>query len=185
MTAHVFKWNGVCVPGLSSEVEELMVEGLLLQVSVPETQQLYRLLLSGPPTTNTSHTEHPPYLTEKHSSPQREVRSLRRCTHHFFFGLLAVKVKSLIEKNCQELEVKICFSVGIMYKHWDKPTQSSKISNVICFCRSQKSVISASSLRSTLAIFLKKTSPWIHQSKYICCYHGYENHGKSSKFSLP
>uniref|UniRef100_A0A8C1M992 [histone H3]-trimethyl-L-lysine(4) demethylase n=2 Tax=Cyprinus carpio TaxID=7962 RepID=A0A8C1M992_CYPCA len=60
---------------LSSEVEELMVEGLLLQVSVPETQQLYRLLLSGPPTTNTSHTEHPPYLTPKHSSPQREVRS--------------------------------------------------------------------------------------------------------------
>ncbi|KTF84489.1 hypothetical protein cypCar_00002145 [Cyprinus carpio] len=58
--------------GLSSEVEELMVEGLLLQVSVPETQQLYRLLLSGPPTTNTSHTEHPPYLTPKHSSPQRE-----------------------------------------------------------------------------------------------------------------
>uniref|UniRef100_A0A8C2K4Z1 [histone H3]-trimethyl-L-lysine(4) demethylase n=1 Tax=Cyprinus carpio TaxID=7962 RepID=A0A8C2K4Z1_CYPCA len=58
-----------------SEVEELMVEGLLLQVSVPETQQLYRLLLSGPPTTNTSHTEHPPYLTPKHSSPQREVRS--------------------------------------------------------------------------------------------------------------
>uniref|UniRef100_A0A8C1W8R9 [histone H3]-trimethyl-L-lysine(4) demethylase n=1 Tax=Cyprinus carpio TaxID=7962 RepID=A0A8C1W8R9_CYPCA len=57
-----------------SEVEELMVEGLLLQVSVPETQQLYRLLLSGPPTTNTSHTEHPPYLTPKHSSPQREVR---------------------------------------------------------------------------------------------------------------
>ncbi|RXN18439.1 lysine-specific demethylase 5B-B-like isoform X2 [Labeo rohita] len=58
--------------GLSSEVEELMVEGLLLQVSVPETQQLYRLLLSGPPTTNTSPTEHTPYLTPKHSSPQRE-----------------------------------------------------------------------------------------------------------------
>uniref|UniRef100_A0A8C1MA55 [histone H3]-trimethyl-L-lysine(4) demethylase n=1 Tax=Cyprinus carpio TaxID=7962 RepID=A0A8C1MA55_CYPCA len=61
--------------GHKRKVEELMVEGLLLQVSVPETQQLYRLLLSGPPTTNTSHTEHPPYLTPKHSSPQREVRS--------------------------------------------------------------------------------------------------------------
>uniref|UniRef100_A0A8C2ESJ5 [histone H3]-trimethyl-L-lysine(4) demethylase n=1 Tax=Cyprinus carpio TaxID=7962 RepID=A0A8C2ESJ5_CYPCA len=36
----------IYVPGLSSELEELMVEGLLLQVSLPETQQLYRLLLS-------------------------------------------------------------------------------------------------------------------------------------------
>uniref|UniRef100_A0A8C2EQJ8 [histone H3]-trimethyl-L-lysine(4) demethylase n=1 Tax=Cyprinus carpio TaxID=7962 RepID=A0A8C2EQJ8_CYPCA len=34
----------IYVPGLSSELEELMVEGLLLQVSLPETQQLYRLL---------------------------------------------------------------------------------------------------------------------------------------------
>uniref|UniRef100_A0A673KIY9 [histone H3]-trimethyl-L-lysine(4) demethylase n=1 Tax=Sinocyclocheilus rhinocerous TaxID=307959 RepID=A0A673KIY9_9TELE len=70
----VFYTEQRCIPlqGLSSEVEELMVEGLLLQVSVPETQQLYRLLLSGPPTTDTSHTEHPPYLTPKHSSPQRE-----------------------------------------------------------------------------------------------------------------
>uniref|UniRef100_A0A8C1YH41 [histone H3]-trimethyl-L-lysine(4) demethylase n=1 Tax=Cyprinus carpio TaxID=7962 RepID=A0A8C1YH41_CYPCA len=66
---HVFC---VYVPGLSSELEELMVEGLLLQVSLPETQQLYRLLLCGPPTTNTSHTEHAPYLTPEHSSPQRE-----------------------------------------------------------------------------------------------------------------
>uniref|UniRef100_A0A673KIJ3 [histone H3]-trimethyl-L-lysine(4) demethylase n=1 Tax=Sinocyclocheilus rhinocerous TaxID=307959 RepID=A0A673KIJ3_9TELE len=63
--------------GHKRKVEELMVEGLLLQVSVPETQQLYRLLLSGPPTTDTSHTEHPPYLTPKHSSPQREVRSVK------------------------------------------------------------------------------------------------------------
>uniref|UniRef100_A0A8C1IRU7 [histone H3]-trimethyl-L-lysine(4) demethylase n=1 Tax=Cyprinus carpio TaxID=7962 RepID=A0A8C1IRU7_CYPCA len=62
----------IYVPGLSSELEELMVEGLLLQVSLPEAQQLYRLLLSGPPTTNTSHTEHAPYLTPEHSSPQRE-----------------------------------------------------------------------------------------------------------------
>uniref|UniRef100_A0A8C1YGD6 [histone H3]-trimethyl-L-lysine(4) demethylase n=1 Tax=Cyprinus carpio TaxID=7962 RepID=A0A8C1YGD6_CYPCA len=64
---HVFC---VYVPGLSSELEELMVEGLLLQVSLPETQQLYRLLLCGPPTTNTSHTEHAPYLTPEHSSPK-------------------------------------------------------------------------------------------------------------------
>uniref|UniRef100_A0A8C1IS19 [histone H3]-trimethyl-L-lysine(4) demethylase n=1 Tax=Cyprinus carpio TaxID=7962 RepID=A0A8C1IS19_CYPCA len=68
----------IYVPGLSSELEELMVEGLLLQVSLPEAQQLYRLLLSGPPTTNTSHTEHAPYLTPEHSSPQREARTKRR-----------------------------------------------------------------------------------------------------------
>uniref|UniRef100_A0A9J7YY63 [histone H3]-trimethyl-L-lysine(4) demethylase n=1 Tax=Cyprinus carpio carpio TaxID=630221 RepID=A0A9J7YY63_CYPCA len=74
-TGHKRKVRHYITDCLSSEVEELMVEGLLLQVSVPETQQLYRLLLSGPPTTNTSHTEHPPYLTPKHSSPQREVRS--------------------------------------------------------------------------------------------------------------
>uniref|UniRef100_A0A671Q3I8 [histone H3]-trimethyl-L-lysine(4) demethylase n=1 Tax=Sinocyclocheilus anshuiensis TaxID=1608454 RepID=A0A671Q3I8_9TELE len=70
----VFYTEQRCIPlqGLSLELEELMVEGLLLQVSVPETQQLYRHLLSGPPTTNTSHTEHAPYLTPEHSSPQRE-----------------------------------------------------------------------------------------------------------------
>uniref|UniRef100_A0A673GEE0 [histone H3]-trimethyl-L-lysine(4) demethylase n=1 Tax=Sinocyclocheilus rhinocerous TaxID=307959 RepID=A0A673GEE0_9TELE len=70
----VFYTEQRCIPlqGLSLELEELMVEGLLLQVSVPETQQLYRHLLSGPPTTNTSHTEHTPYLTPEHSSPQRE-----------------------------------------------------------------------------------------------------------------
>ncbi|XP_064153926.1 lysine-specific demethylase 5B-B [Anguilla rostrata] len=38
-----------CIPlqGLSAELEELMVEGLLLQVSLPETQQLYHILLNG------------------------------------------------------------------------------------------------------------------------------------------
>uniref|UniRef100_A0A671LNA1 [histone H3]-trimethyl-L-lysine(4) demethylase n=1 Tax=Sinocyclocheilus anshuiensis TaxID=1608454 RepID=A0A671LNA1_9TELE len=71
-TGHKRKVRHYITDCLSSEVEELMVEGLLLQVSVPETQQLYRLLLSGPLTTDTSHTDHPPYLTPKHSSPQRE-----------------------------------------------------------------------------------------------------------------
>uniref|UniRef100_A0AAR2M0A2 [histone H3]-trimethyl-L-lysine(4) demethylase n=1 Tax=Pygocentrus nattereri TaxID=42514 RepID=A0AAR2M0A2_PYGNA len=37
---------------LSAELEELMVEGLLLQVSLPETEQLYSLLLNGPPLTS-------------------------------------------------------------------------------------------------------------------------------------
>ncbi|KAJ8258050.1 hypothetical protein GJAV_G00192630 [Gymnothorax javanicus] len=38
-----------CIPlqGLSPELEELMVEGLLLPVSLPETQELYHILLNG------------------------------------------------------------------------------------------------------------------------------------------
>lgn len=75
-----------------------MVEGLLLQVSVPETQQLYRLLLSGLPTTNTSHTEHTPYLTQKQPSLQREVKSVRLSC------CLANKIQSLIENYNQGLK---------------------------------------------------------------------------------
>lgn len=47
----VFYTEQSCIPlkGLNAELEELMVEGLLLQVSLPETQQLYMLLLKGPP----------------------------------------------------------------------------------------------------------------------------------------
>uniref|UniRef100_A0A8C2ESZ7 [histone H3]-trimethyl-L-lysine(4) demethylase n=1 Tax=Cyprinus carpio TaxID=7962 RepID=A0A8C2ESZ7_CYPCA len=65
--------NCIYVPGLSSELEELMVEGLLLQVSLPETQQLYRLLLSGPPTTNTSHTEHRDAITSAEKKAKRRM----------------------------------------------------------------------------------------------------------------
>ncbi|XP_036388458.1 lysine-specific demethylase 5B-B isoform X1 [Megalops cyprinoides] len=51
-----------CIPlqGLSPELEELMVEGLLLQVSLPETQQLYHILLNGLATQQ----------TDGHASPQ-------------------------------------------------------------------------------------------------------------------
>uniref|UniRef100_A0A8C1IQH9 [histone H3]-trimethyl-L-lysine(4) demethylase n=1 Tax=Cyprinus carpio TaxID=7962 RepID=A0A8C1IQH9_CYPCA len=63
----------IYVPGLSSELEELMVEGLLLQVSLPEAQQLYRLLLSGPPTTNTSHTEHRDAITSAEKKAKRRM----------------------------------------------------------------------------------------------------------------
>uniref|UniRef100_A0A8C1Q888 [histone H3]-trimethyl-L-lysine(4) demethylase n=1 Tax=Cyprinus carpio TaxID=7962 RepID=A0A8C1Q888_CYPCA len=65
--------NCIYVPGLSSELEELMVEGLLLQVSLPEAQQLYRLLLSGPPTTNTSHTEHRDAITSAEKKAKRRM----------------------------------------------------------------------------------------------------------------
>uniref|UniRef100_A0A673G9R1 [histone H3]-trimethyl-L-lysine(4) demethylase n=1 Tax=Sinocyclocheilus rhinocerous TaxID=307959 RepID=A0A673G9R1_9TELE len=45
-TGHKRKVRHYITDCLSLELEELMVEGLLLQVSVPETQQLYRHLLS-------------------------------------------------------------------------------------------------------------------------------------------
>uniref|UniRef100_A0A8C7J9E9 [histone H3]-trimethyl-L-lysine(4) demethylase n=1 Tax=Oncorhynchus kisutch TaxID=8019 RepID=A0A8C7J9E9_ONCKI len=45
----VFYTEQRCIPlqGLSVELEELMVEGLLLQVSLPEITQLYHVLLNG------------------------------------------------------------------------------------------------------------------------------------------
>ncbi|TRZ00900.1 hypothetical protein DNTS_013064, partial [Danionella cerebrum] len=63
----VFYTEQRCIPlhGLSRELEELMVEGLVLQVSLPESQQLYRLLLSGPPNTHSSPVENTPYLTSQ------------------------------------------------------------------------------------------------------------------------
>uniref|UniRef100_A0A8C5BGY2 [histone H3]-trimethyl-L-lysine(4) demethylase n=1 Tax=Gadus morhua TaxID=8049 RepID=A0A8C5BGY2_GADMO len=46
----VFYTEQKCIPlqGLSRELEELMVEGLLLPVSLPETQDLYHVLLQRP-----------------------------------------------------------------------------------------------------------------------------------------
>uniref|UniRef100_A0A7N9AMB3 [histone H3]-trimethyl-L-lysine(4) demethylase n=1 Tax=Mastacembelus armatus TaxID=205130 RepID=A0A7N9AMB3_9TELE len=45
----VFYTEQRCIPlqGLSRELDKLMVEGLLLQVSVPEVQSLYHILLEG------------------------------------------------------------------------------------------------------------------------------------------
>ncbi|XP_060788216.1 lysine-specific demethylase 5B-B isoform X2 [Neoarius graeffei] len=78
----VFYIEQRCIPlqGLSTELEELMVEGLLLQVSLPETQQLYTLLLNGPLTqcspqhthSATDSSQHTPYHTQEHTSPHKE-----------------------------------------------------------------------------------------------------------------
>ncbi|XP_068598087.1 lysine (K)-specific demethylase 5Ba [Brachionichthys hirsutus] len=66
VSAHPAQENGSCfhikhqsvpVQGLCSELEELMVEGFLLQVTLPETEQLYKYLL---------HTFAPP---ASHSDP--------------------------------------------------------------------------------------------------------------------
>uniref|UniRef100_A0A8C9S9W8 [histone H3]-trimethyl-L-lysine(4) demethylase n=1 Tax=Scleropages formosus TaxID=113540 RepID=A0A8C9S9W8_SCLFO len=61
-----------CIPlqGLSRELEELMVEGLLLQVTLPETQQLYYILLnrlaSPQGSDSTTHWFHSPGRGEGH-----------------------------------------------------------------------------------------------------------------------
>ncbi|XP_024240033.1 lysine-specific demethylase 5B-B isoform X1 [Oncorhynchus tshawytscha] len=82
----VFYTEQRCIPlqGLSVELEELMVEGLLLQVSLPEITQLYHVLLNGLGTHHThgrtSQQEDDPSDCDKRkqcnsqgrSSPQKE-----------------------------------------------------------------------------------------------------------------
>ncbi|KAG9352857.1 hypothetical protein JZ751_017433 [Albula glossodonta] len=75
------EWNGQsrtafyieqqCIPlqGLSSGLEELMVEGLLLQVSLPEVQQLHHILLNR--------LTNPPYTDDKHRQSSQGRSSLQ------------------------------------------------------------------------------------------------------------
>ncbi|XP_046727107.1 lysine-specific demethylase 5B-B isoform X4 [Silurus meridionalis] len=78
----VFYIEQHCIPlqGLTPELEKLLVEGLLLQVSLPETQQLYTLLLKGPlAQCSPRHTQpasdspqHTPYHSQEHTSQHKE-----------------------------------------------------------------------------------------------------------------
>ncbi|XP_044207227.1 lysine-specific demethylase 5B-B isoform X1 [Thunnus albacares] len=58
----VFYTEQRCIPlqGLSRELEELMVEGLLLQVSLPEVQSLYHVLLDRATSQHTTRCMSPP-----------------------------------------------------------------------------------------------------------------------------
>uniref|UniRef100_A0A4W4DZE5 [histone H3]-trimethyl-L-lysine(4) demethylase n=1 Tax=Electrophorus electricus TaxID=8005 RepID=A0A4W4DZE5_ELEEL len=58
----------ISLQGLSAELEELMVEGLLLQVSLPEVEQLYTLLLKGPPAEHSSQLTHSAHHSPQHAS---------------------------------------------------------------------------------------------------------------------
>ncbi|XP_031422691.1 lysine-specific demethylase 5B-B isoform X3 [Clupea harengus] len=63
-----------CIPlqGLKPELEALMVEGLLLQASLPETQQLYRVLLNGPISPHSSgHGNASPRVTAHGDAPKQ------------------------------------------------------------------------------------------------------------------
>ncbi|KAM9751582.1 lysine-specific demethylase 5B-B isoform 1-T1 [Menidia menidia] len=58
----VFYTEQRCIPlqGLSPELEELMVEGLLLQVSLPQVQSLYHVLLDRASSQHTNRCSSPP-----------------------------------------------------------------------------------------------------------------------------
>lgn len=54
------RWLMFCAPGLSQDLEELMVEGLLLQVCLPEVQNLYHVLLDRASSQHTNRCTSPP-----------------------------------------------------------------------------------------------------------------------------
>uniref|UniRef100_A0A3Q3KVN0 [histone H3]-trimethyl-L-lysine(4) demethylase n=1 Tax=Mastacembelus armatus TaxID=205130 RepID=A0A3Q3KVN0_9TELE len=62
----VFYTEQRCIPlqGLSRELDKLMVEGLLLQVSVPEVQSLYHILLEGASSRHRDRCTPPPESTD-------------------------------------------------------------------------------------------------------------------------
>uniref|UniRef100_A0A6Q2X4A9 [histone H3]-trimethyl-L-lysine(4) demethylase n=1 Tax=Esox lucius TaxID=8010 RepID=A0A6Q2X4A9_ESOLU len=70
------------VSGLSVELEELMVEGLLLQVSLPEVTRLYHVLLNGlrrhHTSRQTSPQDDPTLDREKQTLKQSEKKAKRR-----------------------------------------------------------------------------------------------------------
>uniref|UniRef100_A0A4W5NUN6 [histone H3]-trimethyl-L-lysine(4) demethylase n=1 Tax=Hucho hucho TaxID=62062 RepID=A0A4W5NUN6_9TELE len=74
-----------CIPlqGLSSELEELMVEGFLLQVTLPETQQLYRSLLIRLDPRHHHHTDSPfPQHSNGVACPKKEAVNGKRTKRH-------------------------------------------------------------------------------------------------------
>eukprot|EP00066_Takifugu_rubripes_P002007 XP_003963614.1 PREDICTED: lysine-specific demethylase 5B-B-like isoform X4 [Takifugu rubripes] len=75
----VFYTEQRCIPlqGLSQDLEELMVEGLLLQVSLPEVQNLYSILLDRASSLHTDRCTSPPQ-TEPTDCKKKAKRHLDR-----------------------------------------------------------------------------------------------------------
>uniref|UniRef100_A0A7N8WNW5 [histone H3]-trimethyl-L-lysine(4) demethylase n=1 Tax=Mastacembelus armatus TaxID=205130 RepID=A0A7N8WNW5_9TELE len=75
----VFYTEQRCIPlqGLSRELDKLMVEGLLLQVSVPEVQSLYHILLEGASSRHRDRCTPPPEETVT-GSEKKAKRPLER-----------------------------------------------------------------------------------------------------------
>ena len=61
MSQGVSPWSALVLTGISPEVNELLMEAQLLQVSLPEIQELYQTLLAKPS----------PAQQADHSSPVR------------------------------------------------------------------------------------------------------------------
>ncbi|XP_030639684.1 lysine-specific demethylase 5B-B isoform X2 [Chanos chanos] len=101
----VFYTEQRCIPlqGLSPELEELMVEGLLLQVSLPEIQQLYQVLLNSPPSLLRSPQEtpdcdkHKQYNSQGKHSPQKEKEATTT---------VEKKAKRRVERDGLDTEVR-------------------------------------------------------------------------------
>lgn len=60
-------FSSLSIKGLNSELEELMVEGLLLQVSLPQVHSLYHILLDR---ANSQHPNRPASPPEEEPSDQ-------------------------------------------------------------------------------------------------------------------
>lgn len=100
--------HSACLTGLSHELEELMVEGLLLQVHLPQVQTLYQVLLDRASSQHTNTLTSPPqeeltdcdkhmqFISQGTNIPLNQVRShvtkkkpkaskLLQC--HFYFEI--------------------------------------------------------------------------------------------------
>lgn len=86
----------IYVTGLSPELDELMVEGFLLQVTLPETEQLYRYLLYklAPPPSHDTPCENGTEQSQK-GSPQHNKVSMNhlllQVLFHFHFIHVALQ----------------------------------------------------------------------------------------------
>lgn len=65
----------ICGTGLSQDLDELMVEGLLLQVSLPEVQNLYSILLDRVSSLHTDRCTSPPQTEPTDCSPHIHFNS--------------------------------------------------------------------------------------------------------------
>ncbi|XP_029994151.1 lysine-specific demethylase 5B-B-like isoform X1 [Sphaeramia orbicularis] len=106
----VFYTEQRCIPlqGLSQEMEELMVEGLLLQVSVPEVQSLYHVLLDRATNQHTNTCMSPPQDDsadcDKHmqfTSQEKHLPSNQDCVNSS-----EKKAKRLLERENLETECR-------------------------------------------------------------------------------
>ncbi|KAL0978239.1 hypothetical protein UPYG_G00167870 [Umbra pygmaea] len=95
--------RGIPLQGLSPELEELMVEGFLLQVTLPETQQLYWSLLSSRLAPRSlSHSPSPEHINE----PDLQQHSQSGSPPHSQDAVNSRKAKRHVEEEGSERKEK-------------------------------------------------------------------------------